>query len=483
MSDFVPVMEPAVVTAMREVKQALLLREEAQMQEMARRWMQVENALEAQISALAQEMAELQEAGKSVSDGKLFRMARYQTLLGQTQEEVKKYISYTERLVSEGQAELASRGIEDAATNIRMSYEDGIGVYFDRLPVEAVENMVGLAGDGKPLGRLLKQRMAVEAGADGLETWNRLTQTLINGTAQGWNPRKTARRMKDDLAGGLQKALTIARSEQLRVYREATRQQYIRSGVVEGYKRLCAHDSRVCAACLALDGEFSTLDVPMFDHPQGRCTTIAVVQGAPEKTWLAGEDWLKTQPEEVQRSILGQARFEAWKAGKIDFRKLATKTHDATWGMGLKVTPIQELFASGISGKTVELHNLVQSNQVLSVGDIHQEIVTVWGGNAKNNLGVVVTGERRSHYLEHHPDIKGIEDEIIHVLLDPSIVCRNKKDKKTLIFYREYDDFYLRAAVLMQQEESWKKHSVMSFRFAREKEYESDKEKRLLWKK
>ena len=77
---------------------------------------------------------------------------------------------------------------------------------------------------------------------------DRLGRTLIVGTAQGWNPRKTAARMKGDLAGGLQKALTIARSEQMRVYREATRAQYERSGVVSGQRRLSAHDDRVCPA-------------------------------------------------------------------------------------------------------------------------------------------------------------------------------------------------------------------------------------------
>ena len=41
--------DPAVVIASREFKRGLLLRERMQMEEMARRWLDVEAALEAQI--------------------------------------------------------------------------------------------------------------------------------------------------------------------------------------------------------------------------------------------------------------------------------------------------------------------------------------------------------------------------------------------------------------------------------------------------
>ena len=50
--------DPAVVLAARQFKQGLLLREQQQMQAMARKWLDVERNLEAQIAALRQWAAE-----------------------------------------------------------------------------------------------------------------------------------------------------------------------------------------------------------------------------------------------------------------------------------------------------------------------------------------------------------------------------------------------------------------------------------------
>jgi len=329
---------------MREFKRGLALREAAQMQEMARRWLQVEAALDAEITVLAQELLEMRDLGRPVTTGKLYRMERYQRLLAQTQAEFGKYAEYAAQEVTARQAEMARQGIEHATQGIRLSYFPGVGAYFDRLPVAAVEYMAGMAGDGKPVGELLRLRMVRDArGAPLPGVLERLQRTLIVGTAQGWNPRKTAGRMKNDLAGGLQQALNIARSEQMRVYREANRAQYERSGVVSGQRRLAAHDGRVCPACIADEGTLYPLDVVIPDHPKGRCTSIPVVVGMPEGEWLGGEAWFAEQDDATQRSILGPGRLEAWNAGEFEFGALVTRTEDQTWGAGVIPTPLRDL--------------------------------------------------------------------------------------------------------------------------------------------
>jgi SPP1 gp7 family putative phage head morphogenesis protein len=347
--------DPLVVVKMREFKEGLLLQEAAQMEEMARRWIQVEEALEAQITALAQDLSRLKAAGLSPTQGQLYRMERYRRLLLQAQQEVDRYAGYAEDLIARQQAIYAGLGVQHAAEAIDAAIYPRIAPYFDRLPVSAVEHMVGLAGNGAPLGELLRSRMVRDAAGFPLPgVWERLTEALIRGTALGWNPNKVARLMRDDLAEGLQKALTIARTEQLRVYREASRLQYRESGIISGYKRLTAHDDRVCAACLADEGHLYVLEDAMEDHPQGRCIAVPVVDwmaiaGVELEPieWLRGEEWLLTQGEGVQLSILGRGHYDAWQAGAFEFGQLVTRTFDPVWGGGLRVTPLKELLATG----------------------------------------------------------------------------------------------------------------------------------------
>jgi SPP1 gp7 family putative phage head morphogenesis protein len=327
--------EPRVVQVMREFKILLLARERAQMEEMARRWREVEDALEAQISDLAREFAEMREAGEPITQAQLYRLQRYRTLLGQLQREMRRYTQETTRLIADRQREWGRLGIRHAAAAIKTSYPTDVGAFFDRIPVEAVEAMVGLAGDGSPLRSLLEQSYPSVADA--------MTDALIRSTALGRNPRVTAREMRRRMAVGLSDALRVARTEQIRVYRHAGRQQYIASGVVEGYYRLSAHDSRVCAACLAAEGEFYRLDQVLRDHPHGRCGQVPKVRGVPAPRWTQGLSWFRQQSEEVQRSILRPGRYAAWRDGQFDFADLVSVRRDSTWGDSVHPTPLSQL--------------------------------------------------------------------------------------------------------------------------------------------
>lgn len=327
--------ESLVVQVMRQFKLDLLAREQMQMQEMAQRWLQVENALDANVAALAREFDELKREGKSPTRSKLYEMDRYHRLLNQLQDEIQRYEDYADRLITEKQIEWGATGIRHASTAIQVSYEHGVGAFFDRLPIEAIEIMAGLAGDGSPLRKLLEQSWPEAADA--------MTEALVRGTALGWNPRKTAKFMRDGLARGLDRTLTIARTEQIRVYREASRQQYEYSGVVEGYYRLVAHDDRTCAACLMAEGEFYHTRDSLRDHPNGRCSTVPKVIGMPPLKWQKGPDWFLEQDEATQMKILGKSKFEAWRQGKFDLDQLVTVKHDATWGASVTPTPLRDL--------------------------------------------------------------------------------------------------------------------------------------------
>lgn len=325
--------DPLVVRVMRERKAALLAKEAGQMAEMARRWLSVERTLEGQMAALAQEMIAENLQGR-VTQSKLFRMGRYQELMRQLQTEMGRYSAYSVQRITQGQREWGRYGVGDAQQGIVASYVRS-APEFMRLPREAVEYMAGLTGNGSPLNGLLS--LAYGDAAQGI------TDALIKGTALGWNPRKTAAAMRNGLAHGLGRELTIARTEQIRVYREASVAQYEASGVVEGMTRLVAHDDRTCLACLAREGEMLKLGEQLEDHPNGRCSLIPLVSGARAPQFEKGAAWYARQSPDVQEKMMGADRYAAWRGGKFEFEQLARSVQNDTWGNSVRVATLDEL--------------------------------------------------------------------------------------------------------------------------------------------
>ena len=277
------------------------------------------------------------EAGETITRTAIFRQERYQRLVAQMRDEISMYAEWADEFVEGNQLNLGKLGVDHAAEAMQLSLMEGevTAIVFDRLPVSAVETMVGIAGDGGPVHSLLAQAypMAVEE----------MTEALIKNTLLGVNPRQTAREMMDGTAAGLNHSLTVARTEQLRVYREAGRQQYETSGLVEGYRRLCAKNVNTCAICLGLDGEVYPTEELMHVHPNDRCSMVPIVEGMPPIEWETGEEWLRKQDPELQEQIMGKGAHELWDAGDIELSDLATKVDHEIWGPSLQRTPLKDL--------------------------------------------------------------------------------------------------------------------------------------------
>jgi len=328
--------EPLVVRVMREFKEAILLRESAQMAQMAERYLRIEERTEAAIMALAYEFDERRRNGETITEAALWRMQRYKELQAQLEAEVNGYMrDYADPAISTWQREIGGLGIDQANAAIIASYDGGFSPFFNRLPVSAIDNMIGLAGDGSPLRKLL-----AEGYPDALDG---MVKALIDSTALGINPRETARYMRDGLGAGLDRALTIARTEQLRVYREASRQQYEASGIVHRFKRICARNENTCMACLLSDGEIFEVGQELTDHPNGRCSTIPIVDGRKEPTWQSGKEWFAEQDEETQRAQMGGEYYDAWKDGAFNLEQLRSTAHSDTWGDSPQVTSLSSL--------------------------------------------------------------------------------------------------------------------------------------------
>jgi SPP1 gp7 family putative phage head morphogenesis protein len=329
---------PLVVRVMLAFKAALLNNEAEQIEEMALRWTKLEDALQGSFDALAFELDGKRQDGETLTISKLIRMQRYQRLLDQVNDQLDFYTTFAEGSIRTGQLSMLGLGIQHAIEAIKAYFvtRGKVAGAFDVLPVSAIESMVGLAGDGSPLRTLLKDSWP--AAVEGL------TSQLINAIALGKNPTETARAMRDGFGVGFNRAINIARTEQLRVYRTANLEQYKASNLVKGYKRLSARDVRVCPACLmADDGTIYALDVSFEAHPQCRCTLVPVVVGLPVVAWQDGQSWFMAQTPAAQRGILGSGRFDAWQSGQFDLADLVRREDDDSWGTSLRTANLKEL--------------------------------------------------------------------------------------------------------------------------------------------
>ena len=227
--------ESQVVKAIRGFKAELRAHEGAQVNAMATKYLDVEKALEANITALTEQLARLAKEGIEPNWSQLYRLERWQALQLQLMEELARFNGWAADVIKAEQLDLITRGIDNAAAALEVS-KPGLG-QFTRMPHDALQGMVGIARDGSPLGDLLASSYPAIRDV--------MTRELVRSVALGRNPRVTAALVRKATGIGLNRALIIARTEQLRVYREATRESYVSAGVTQ-YQRIAALDERTC---------------------------------------------------------------------------------------------------------------------------------------------------------------------------------------------------------------------------------------------
>jgi hypothetical protein len=330
---------PAVIREIERQRAALLAHEASTMREMAARWAGVERALQADMLDLAYYLDELRQQGQTITTARLMQMDRYRALIADARREQEQYSRWlADRLESEQRA-LLVQGIAEAQELIEAAGIDArlVGLIFDRINAGAVEYMIGFAADGTPLYDLLR------AGYP--ENVVKLTAALIEGLATGKGPRATASLMAQYMAGNLDRALLIARSEQLRALRAGNMAQMDGSNVVKGYLRRSQRNATVCPACLALDdGETIYPTDEMFaQHPNDQCFMQPVLTFGKTPKFQTGPEWLATQPESVQRQILGAGRYDLYQSGDLNWGNVATVVNDPVWGPTVQTTPVGDL--------------------------------------------------------------------------------------------------------------------------------------------
>lgn len=464
--------EPLVIQKIAEQRARLMAHEAATMREMAQRWQGVEDALRADMLDLAMYLDEIRLKGEMITPARLLQMERYKALIADARREQAQYSEWLANSIADDQRQAVGQGITDAQQLIEAAGMDAkiASMAFDHINTGAVEFMAGFAGDGTPLYDLLR--------ASYPESVVRLTDALVQGLARGVGPRATAALMQKHMAGNLDRALLIARTEQLRALRAGSLEQMKQSNVVNGYIRRAQRNSQTCAACLALDGTYQKSAEVFKSHPACRCYAQPVLRYGKTPSFPSGPEWLAKQPESVQRSVLGKGKFELFKDGKLDWGQVAQVHEDPVWGPTILQGKVSEAIRND-RNFGAEL-KILKSEEIIKIGSLDSVILKKMGVDPINNIDLILTGERRNHYLKSHQEMVNVDQFLGQIINAPDFVSPNTTDRNVVIYYKKFDDQrYFRVAVRLQARSNELKHSIMSFRYCGINEAEKSRKKAL----
>ena len=228
------------------------------------------------IRVLTEKIEQARLSGQYISPSWAFQIDRYQALQRQIATEIGRIASQVNDATIKQQADAVKRAAGDIDDLTNMAAQNaGLSVSFSRLATNASESIVGFLSDGSPLKSLLDQL----PGLAGQAVATALTDAII----RGQNPTRTASQIRAAIGGNMNRALTIARTETMRAYREASHRTLTQNGdILQGWVWVASFSRRTCASCLALAGSVHSLDERMESHP--RCllpgTTIASTANA-----------------------------------------------------------------------------------------------------------------------------------------------------------------------------------------------------------
>lgn len=273
-------------------------------------------AIQARIEAFELALAQLEEP--TVAEIK--RLPQYKAMLEAMGKELDRYTVYIETAIGIAAGESVSMGLVDSAALVTTL----TGANYAGLQPNVVQQLLKFLDPSSPLyARLAKITDS---------TLDAVIKTIIDGAGSGFNPRKIASLVQDAFARGLTDALRNMRTVQIWSYRESARANYIATdGIVQGWIWFAELDTDVCMSCVAQHGSVHPLTETLDDHDNGRCSPIPYIPDLSDEV-QAGQAWFESQSDAIQRTMMGNARWDAWKAGKFEFAQLSQQHEDERYG-------------------------------------------------------------------------------------------------------------------------------------------------------
>lgn len=294
-------------------------------------------AVREEAEKVAGRVAEARARGEQVDEAWLIREQQLERVERVARSRVQAFAGKAAALVDDQVVEETAAGKRDAAAILRATLPPGARV--------ALDAIVDRVAPGGRL-RLILDQLPEDAA-------QRVRAELIRSVALGRNPRRTAAAIRDSLGGNLTRALTIARTETISAYRDASLQTYRSTNGVDGWVWDATLDATTCAVCWAMHGTVHPVDEPFDSHPNCRCSPLPLtrpwadlgVRGVPETRFqpVAGETLFARLPATRQREVLGPGKLDLYRAGRIKLGDLVQPTVHPVYGRGLRERPLRDL--------------------------------------------------------------------------------------------------------------------------------------------
>lgn len=332
----------------------LLAQEAATMRTLDAAHQRILRMLEPELNKLYDAMVEQLATGGKIPASWLYEANRLEAIKKLISRDIDQFALLSQQQVGALKHIASTLGTRAALAFLDATKPPSVAWTFGLPNPKAINDLIATTQAGSPLADLFH--------GFGSEAAEKVADALLRGVALGKNPREIAPDVQEALGISRNRALTIARQESLRCYKNSATETYrANDDVTESWRWTCALSIRTCSACLAMDGTIHDLSEDLESHVSCRCSPVpitrdwadilsdagidtSVLDNIPDTrpSLSTGADWLASQPESVQKQILGP-RYAGWKAGDFSLSDTVQHSHDPNWGRSIGVKPMKAL--------------------------------------------------------------------------------------------------------------------------------------------
>jgi SPP1 gp7 family putative phage head morphogenesis protein len=259
------------------------------------------------------------------------KLPQFKDLERESKKELRKFTAFTEATLEAAAIAAIVLGLAHSREFVKLAGIKG----FVGLDAKAMIPLLDYLAKGSPL----YQRLELITTS----TVDSVIETILEGVALGYNPRKIASQIQDSFGGGLTDALRNTRTVQINSYRDSARANYMATGgLVTGWIWYAELDGNQCEACTAEHGTIHDLDEQLDGHYNCRCSALPYIEGVTDEV-TSGEDWFNGLSEAEQKSYLGETKYNAYKDKKFQFSDMTKRTSNEVYGQMIGVKPLSEL--------------------------------------------------------------------------------------------------------------------------------------------